>query len=429
MDGITFLEYLADPTHTATDGIGATPTDATKLDALADGLRQWFAGLIEQPLRQQDTAWQPDRLEYQFGCSAPEGERAFVMRADEYYQGRLDWYALDRSPSESQLDETHAEAMAPRRLVNTFIPTPVVFEGMPSTRWWAFEDRRTNLGDVRPDSTDLGKLLLLEFGLVYANDWFVLPYTMPVGTVAQVQGIAVSNVFGERFWVEPVRPPAEANWQRWALFTLSAEGVGIEPERPPARLVLLPTAPKVQEGQPIEEVALIRDEMANMVWGIERRVLLPSGDVKPGAEAAREYRAWLQRLIAAPVPPPPATAPIRYQVMNTVPEHWIPFIAVHLANDTRETQLQRAAMPRILEGDPASPAKIRPRTTLLRANLPEPYYLHEEEVPRAGALVTLSYQRTRGIGGAVLTWLGARKQTGRGEGSSGIRFDALVPRR
>jgi hypothetical protein len=113
--------------------------------------------------------------------------------------------------------------------------------------------------------------------------------------------------------------------------------------------------------------------------------------------------------------------------MNSVPENWIPFVAVHIANDARETQLQRAAMPRILEGDPAQPVKVRPRTSLLRVNLPGTYFVHEEEVPRAGAVVSLSYQRTRGMDGAVVTWLGARKQTGRGEGSSGLRFDDLVP--
>jgi hypothetical protein len=427
MDGIGLFEHLVDPTHDVADGIGATPTDAGKLAVLVDGLRSWFAGLIEQPPGDQDQAWQPHRLEYQFGCSAPDGERALVMRAEEYYQGRLDWYALDSSPNEFQLDQTPVEAKLPERRVNTFIPASIVFEGMPNTRWWAFEDRRTNFGDVRPDSTDLGKLLLLEFGLVYANDWFVLPYAMPVGAVADVKGIAVSNVFGERFWVEPVRPPVAADWQKWSLFTLSADGAGAERQPPPPRLVLLPTPPKVQESQAIEEVSLIRDEMANMVWGIEGRVPIPSGGVKPGAEAAREYRRWLQALVTVPTPPPPPTAPIRYQVMNAVPENWIPFIAVHLDNDARETQLQRAAMPRILVGDPALPAKVRPRTSLLRVNLPDAYYVHEEEVPRAGAVVSLCYQRTRRMGGAVLTWLGARKQTGRGEGSSGLRFDGLVP--
>ena len=53
---------------------------------------------------------------------------------------------------------------------------------MPNTRWWGFEEGRTNFGDIDPDTTDIGKLMLIEFGLVYANDWFVLPLTLPAGT-------------------------------------------------------------------------------------------------------------------------------------------------------------------------------------------------------------------------------------------------------
>jgi hypothetical protein len=84
-------------------------------------------------------------------------------------------------------------------------------------------------------------------------------------------------------------------------------------------------------------------------------------------------------------------------------------------------------MPRILTGDPNPPEKIRPRTSLLRHGLPHAYFVHEEEIPRAGALVTQSYQRTRWLGGQALTWLGARKQTGRGEGWSGLAFDRILP--
>jgi hypothetical protein len=201
------------------------------------------------------------------------------------------------------------------------------------------------------------------------------------------------------------------------------------PERqaPPHSLALLPTVPKVQESAALEEVWLIRDEVANMVWGIEQRILLPSGAARPGGEAAREYHRYLQNLIGPPGPSiiEPA-APIRYQVMNQVPEQWIPFIPVHVDGSVRETQLQRAALPRILEGDPNQPEKIRPRTMLLRQNLPKTYYVHEEEVPRAGTVVSQSYQRTRWVGGRVFTWLGVRKQTGRGEGISGLAFDRVV---
>jgi len=58
--------------------------------------------------------------------------------------------------------------------------------------------------------------------------------------------------------------------------------------------------------------------------------------------------------------------------------------------------------------------------------VPQPYFVSEEEVPRAGADVTLGYQRTRWLDGKVYVWSGVRKQAGRGEGSSGLAFDRLV---
>ena len=270
--------------------------------------------------------------------------------------------------------------------------------------------------------------------MTYANDWFLVPYTLPMGSIVRIKGMAVTNVFGERTWVEAAGRGPDDDWQRWAMFLVNIKGKGNEAAD--TSLLLLPTAPKVQEGRPIEEVMLVRDEIANMVWGIEKTIPLPTGEGKPGREAAQEIRVFFEkdlerRLGAPPVPPPAAEgAKIRYQVMNTVPEDWTPFIPVHRDGDIREIQLQRAAMPRILEGDPAKPRKVRPRTALLRQGLDEvvaqAYFVHEEEVPRAGVLVTQSFQRTRWRDGSVFIWLGVRKQTGRGEGSSGLAFDRIV---
>jgi hypothetical protein len=59
---------------------------------------------------------------------------------------------------------------------------------------------------------------------------------------------------------------------------------------------------------------------------------------------------------------------------------------VHVDGDNREIQLQRSALPRIIEGDTDPPVKVQPRTMLLRQGLdevpPQPYFLHEGEVPR-----------------------------------------------
>jgi hypothetical protein len=116
--------------------------------------------------------------------------------------------------------------------------------------------------------------------------------------------------------------------------------------------------------------------------------------------------------------------------MSSVPENWIPFIPIHVEGSNREIQLQRAALPRILDGDPDPPVKVRPVTVLLREGLDrvpaKPYYIHEEEVSRAGTRVTQAFQRARWRDGRVFTWLRVRKQTGRGEGSSGLAFDRIV---
>jgi hypothetical protein len=117
--------------------------------------------------------------------------------------------------------------------------------------------------------------------------------------------------------------------------------------------------------------------------------------------------------------------------MNRVPENWIPFIPVHVPGDNRQIQLQRASLPRRLEGDPTPGEKVKPRTALMREGLDSnpavPYFVHEEEVPRSGIQVSQAFQRTRWTNGRVFVWLGARKRVGRGEGSSGLQFDQLAP--
>jgi hypothetical protein len=58
--------------------------------------------------------------------------------------------------------------------------------------------------------------------------------------------------------------------------------------------------------------------------------------------------------------------------------------------------------------------------------VPSPYYINEEEVPRAGKIVTRSWQRSRWIDGRTFLWIGRRVTPGKGEGSSGLAFDQVV---
>ena len=48
-----------------------------------------------QPLNTNENAWNPQQLEYQFECSAPTTSEVKTIKAEEYYQGHLDWPAFD----------------------------------------------------------------------------------------------------------------------------------------------------------------------------------------------------------------------------------------------------------------------------------------------------------------------------------------------
>lgn len=433
MDGGALYAHLrAAAGNHAYDGVaGVADADKAPLDARAADFVAWFERLFLRPAQDAD-AWDASRLEYRFACSAPEDGGEKVYAADEYHGGHLDWWRFDVDRGEAGLGDPGTPAPPPPAAEppRTLIPTAVEFEGMPNRRWWAFEDRRTNFGDIDAATTDVAKLLFLEFGLVYSNDWFLVPAEMPAGSVAQVRGVAVTNVFGERFWIEAAGAGADDAWQRWSMFTVSVQGDA--DEEADTALLLLPTVPKIQESDAVEEVVLIRDEMANMVWGVETTVQLPSGASRRGAELAAETRAFFERLAGAgPAPAPePRVADVRYGLMTSVPENWIPFVPVRVPGSTRDVQLQRAGLPRLLEGASGTPAKVRPRTALLREGLdapaPRPYLVHEEEVPRAGTHVSASFQRTRWRDGRAVVWLGVRRSTGRGEGSSGLAFDQLL---
>jgi hypothetical protein len=422
--GDLHLFLSATPANRASNGIAlALPADKAKLDALGDEFEQWFALMYYQP--DHEDAWKPPYLEYQFACSVPKQGKERVLAADQYAQGRLDWYSFDYAPS------SLGGAADPGEEVNvsSFLPTPVSFQGMPDPRWWALEDRKTDFGAVKPSTTDLAQLLLMEFALVYANDWFLVPFRLPAGTLAHVEGVAVTNTFGERFWIIAAGTGIEQNWHRWAMFQINSEG--LSERQADTSLFIPPVVANTMDGTPEEEVELARDEVANMVWAVERTIPSVTGSGRSGKDEGHETLQYHQRLVAAGGgAPPPFQAGIAYLAMTSVPEHFIPFVPVHVPNSTREVQLQRSRMLRIIEGDHLPPEKIPPRTTLMRQGLDEttkqPYFLHEEEVPRAGIVVSQSFRRTRWTRGEAYVWMGVQKQTGRGERSSGLAFDTIA---
>jgi hypothetical protein len=173
-----------------------------------------------------------------------------------------------------------------------------------------------------------------------------------------------------------------------------------------------------------------------MVWGIEKTVLLSTGEPKRGVEVAREalaLRAHRQRRGEHKF----TASGGRTHSLRADDQRSGKLDSLHPGSRRSGEQSRHpaatAALPRIIGNDPTdlplSLRKVEPRTQLLREGLdninPSRYFVFEEEVPRAGARVYQRYQRTRWIGGAAHVWLRVRKDVGRGEGSSGLAFDTL----
>ncbi len=419
--------------ETASSLIGVNNAD---LDNAGNKYIEWFDKRYSQPINESLDGWDPQHLEYGFATSAPQSETDVeVLSAREYYQGRLDWYSFDIEKQTGDLYNSDllnnpnlpAEKKTNRRYI---MPTEIEFPGMPKVRWWEFEDHSINFQAINANLNEMSKLTFVEFGLLYSNDWFFMPFRSPVGNLLDFKQITITDSFGQttsiKHFDDSNRTP---HWALFRLFNQNFTGIENQVDR---RLLLPPVVMEIMESKPLEQVHFFRDETSNMVWGIESIIHDGLGAGKDGYEHALQMKEYFESLATESTEETiPTDANIRYKIANSVPENWIPFIPVHAnATEIREIKLQRAAMPRILNGLPIR--RVRPLTRLLRHGLDgderEHYFIFEEEVPRSGARVNLTWQRVRWHDGRIVLWLGYRKTNGRGEGSSGLRFDQINPK-
>ncbi len=364
------------------------------------------------------SSWDPHRLEYSFALQATLSTGDVVLRSDEYVGGTVDWYSFDAASAPDL--GAPAQPVAPEVVKQTLVPTPVKYAGMPNDRLWAFEDANVYLGGLKASSSDLARLALVEFSLVFGNDWFLLPFQMNYGDVARVHSLRVVDSFGKNIDIAPSR---EVSRPGWTVF----QNTPVDDASDLADVFVLPaTLGHTLEGPPLEEVALIRDEMANLVWGVERIVQGKSGEpVKRGLVESRSLRQQL--------PDDLDDAAIVYRLMTPVPDHWIPFVSVPLKGvplDRFATVLERRPMVRFLPD--ATIEVVHPHGVLLRAApngdlAMDRLRIAEEEVPRDGVVVTRRYQLARTTDGGTVLWVGRRKEAGQGEGSSGLKFDTALP--
>ena len=194
---------------------------------MLQGWLAWYEALLVDA--DTNAAWNVSRLEYAFATSAATPDGALTLAADEYADGRLDWYAMRGAAASLDAADATATGASPLQL-RPLLPTPLQYAGKPADRYWEFEDTAINFGALAAGPTDLTRLLLAEFGLVYGNDWFVVPLRLPVGSITRV-----TRCLAPRHLRRGDRDHALANQRRRAVGIVRTHRQGAGPLRPRVR--------------------------------------------------------------------------------------------------------------------------------------------------------------------------------------------------
>jgi len=381
------------------------PAARAAVEEVVDSWLGWYRAEVS-PVSAPGGAWVGERLEYRFRVgTGPAGPGQVVLDAPAHGGGDVDWHTFDASVGAVLADpEGAAVPDVAEPVVHAVMATPLRYPGMPADRLWEMEDAQVNLGLVEAEPWDLARLLVAEFALTYGNDWLVVPVDVPYGSLTVVDSVVYTTTFGERFVVRPTDEVSPDG--KWRMFTLTTgDGVAVD------GIVVPPGAVSVEEGQALEEVLFLRDEMANMVWAVEKSVQGPSGMARDRSRELDDPRPQ--------TPGPVATAALDYQLATSVPARWIPYLP--RSSGYRSISLVRGAMPDV-DG-----TAVRPIGRLLLEG--DVSVLKDAEVPREGVRVRRVPAVTRSSDGRYACWTTRRVTVGRGEGASNLAFDATTERR
>ena len=396
-----------------------------EIDTLGGQLLDWVRRTYHIK-KKKNPYWSSLHLEHQFEVAMSDAVTRPSLVAKEYLGDGLDWYQFDWNGTVNA-DSTNTNEVEEQE--RQCYPSAVKYQGMPGSRWWELEEKEVNFGQIKGDLTNLGALLFTQFNLVYSNDWLTIPFQAETGALHEITSMVVTDNFGVQTLIRSIHETVPN--ENWGLFQLHHSDRQASQTADKSCLFIPPLIDDLQKSQPLEQIHFIRDEMANMVWAVEHLIPDQLGEGRSGAEYAAVVASYLAKLKQAPGPDLENEAIVRYQLASRVPENWIPFIPVKMRTKeqaSRQIQLQRASLPRVLEG--FKPMRIRPQSTLLKEGLQTsrktPLYIYEEEIPRSGTIVKGVWKRVRWFDGRTIVWYGYEKTNGRGEGRSQLKFDQLL---
>lgn len=368
----------------------------------------------EDDATHQPPAWDSERLEYNFTLTDGNNQ----LEAREYDGNRLDWYSFDQAASVADLGQDDTV---------TLRPAAASYPGMPHPRWWTFEEGRVDFGDVRRPYLNLLALLLMEFALIHSQDWYLIPVPHSVGSMRRIKRVRSTDNFGVEVEAVSVQDPT-SDQSGFELFTLApAEDSTLASD---GRYFYTPNNVWQDLGsEPRERVTVTRDELSNLVWAVEHRVLDGNGrsverrEEVPPAMPARpaHYLNISGGNLMEPRPPefPPnepgnnLQGPLAtYETQRIPPPHWIPYLQGKYNG--------RVVLRRGRTQQKTDPPQYKGRL------LEESVLIAEDEVPRSGIEVSRYHQLARGTDGRRVRWLGRRKRPDVPKGPSDLRFDLLT---
>jgi hypothetical protein len=387
------------------------PLPPQAADPVVAGVLDAFAALRSGAFTEDTgTTWQPADLDYAFGLEVASTDgTSLLLEADAFAGGHLDWYSFTAATGKAS-----SAAADPVYTTTNMLPGHVTFHGMPSDRWWGFEDGQTDFGQLDAQHVDLAKLLVMEFALVYGSDWFYIPAPSPIGSVQNVTTLVVTDTFGERTMIRPVEHyPLQDSARPWSMFKVS-DSTGAVGDY----LLLAPTLGQTDDADPVEDVLITRDPTAALAWAVEQ-TLQSASDT--GADG---YEGYLARLREEGQAPPPAPAPdmpaIAYTLEHPPPDNWIPLVPV-LPAIGQAAVFRRGTMD--IPGPGGTVVQLAARAELLQPG--RPFYLTDRVVTPIGVSAQRLLRRTRLPDGSTVVWLAKRSGPGRGLGASGLKFDYL----
>ncbi len=289
------LRFLATITPRVPDGDAAAATLAPLLPAdssrlpdtfgvpadrvgpVSDVCRAWLAWRAAFEHTAPAPAWRPDELAYRFEARVAAASRDIVLTAEHHTGNTIRPCDFDASPGD-------ATGREPVSIVSTSLPTRTRYRGMPARRYWELEDAAVHWPAIDAGPGDIARILFVEFGLAFGEHWQVIPLQVPAGSLSRVTSFVVTDTFGGRTLVGAAADldGSTAPSSRWRFLELSRTGELAGP------LVFVPPAAAEAIGPVREVVDFMRDDVADVLWAVDRNLLgadARSRDVAPAPPA------------------------------------------------------------------------------------------------------------------------------------------------